>query len=90
MTTGYHPHTQERRQEGFTLTNETSLFLAYLEKCIMYAECLEKRCHKIIGQKVENTQCGFRPDRSTRPNFHSPTRADPTGAIGAIADPPNL
>ena len=56
----------------------------------MYAECLEKRCHKIIGQKVENTQCGFRPDRSTRPNFHSPTRADPTGAIGAIADPPNL
>ena len=31
----------------------------------VYAKCLEKRCREIIEPKLGDTQCGFRPGRST-------------------------
>jgi len=44
-------------------TTEASLSLTTLEN--VYAQCLEKRCREIIKPKREDTQCGFRPGRST-------------------------
>jgi len=31
----------------------------------LFAKCLEKRCREITESKLEDTQCGFCPDRST-------------------------
>jgi len=32
---------------------------------IYVAKCLKKRCHEIIELNLNDTQCGFRPGRST-------------------------
>ena len=31
----------------------------------VYAKCLERKCREIVGSKLEDSQCGFRPSRST-------------------------
>ena len=31
----------------------------------MYAKCLEKKSREIVESKLEDSQCGFRPGRST-------------------------
>jgi len=51
------------------LTAVVYLSLASLE---IYAKCLEKISREIIEPKLDDTQCGFRPGRSTEDNFHSP------------------
>jgi len=44
------------------LTSNAFLFLAPGKA---FAKCLEKRSRKIIKPKLDDTQCGFRPSRST-------------------------
>ena len=31
----------------------------------VYAKCLERKCREIVESKLEDSQCGFRPGRST-------------------------
>ena len=31
----------------------------------VYAKCLDRKCREIVESKLEDGQCGFRPDRST-------------------------
>ena len=45
-------------------TNYRDIFLLRFPVKV-YTKCLEKRCRKIVEPQLQDTQCGFRPGRST-------------------------